>query len=253
MEQPALLTVIRTETAYRFRLDLPDDPALLGQEYVTELTTEIRERLRRLLQAAAQYMQSAAFVDAKHQTLKLSAANDSIPNLGRYLFNTLLPAPMQEALRYLDTPLVLSTNTPDIPWELLFDGNIRSGHFLAQQISISRQVNGDREAVATNRLPILERSARKMGRREASGLSILFLVNPTGERPVGGRRGRGPLYDAARIRLAHYSLPAAGQSIGDADAYQHRRAPSNTLCRTAAGCRSRRNALAGTGRKLAPG
>jgi ATP-dependent Clp protease ATP-binding subunit ClpA/CHAT domain-containing protein len=184
MEQPALLTVIRTETAYRFRLDLPDGPGELGQEYVTELTTEIRERLRRLLQTAAQYMQSAASMDAKRQTMKLSAANDSIPNLGRYLFNTLLPPSVQEALRHLDTPLVLSTNTPDIPWELLFDGNIRSGHFLAQQISMSRQVNGDRDAVPTNRLPIPDRPARKMGRRESPGLSILFLVNPTGDRPV---------------------------------------------------------------------
>ena len=45
MEQPALFTIIRTDTNYRFRLDLPDSP--VGQEYSTELTTEMRERLRR--------------------------------------------------------------------------------------------------------------------------------------------------------------------------------------------------------------
>jgi ATP-dependent Clp protease ATP-binding subunit ClpA/CHAT domain-containing protein len=184
MEQPALLTVIRTETAYRFRLDLPDGPEMLGHEYVTELSVEIRERLRRLQQTAAQYMQSAASADAKRQTIKLSASSDSIPNLGRYLFNTLLPPAVQESLRHLDTPLVLCTNTPDIPWELLFDGNVRNGHFLAQQIAMSRQVNGDQEAIVTNRLPIPDRPARKQGRREAQGLSILFLVNPTGERSV---------------------------------------------------------------------
>ncbi len=181
MEQPALLTIVRTETAYRFRLDLPDRP-VTGQEYTTEITPEIRERLRRLQQAAAHYMQGL-LANSRRQTIKMSVAGDALPALGRFLFDTLLPPPIQEALGHLDIPLVLSTNTPDIPWELLFEGNTRSGHFLCQQLSIGRQVNNgrEREHTGTLRLP-LPGPARKLGRRESQALSILFLVNPTGER-----------------------------------------------------------------------
>ena len=47
MEQPSLLTIIRADTVYRFRLDLPEGPSQPTQEYITEVTPEIRERLRR--------------------------------------------------------------------------------------------------------------------------------------------------------------------------------------------------------------
>jgi len=179
MELPAILTIIRTDTAYRFRLDLPDAPVSASQEYITEQTTEIRERLRRLLQAAAQQMQAVLLASAKRQTIKINAASDALPNLGRFLFATLLPPPIQEALRRLDAPLILNANTPDIPWELLFDGSGKNGSYLCQQIGISRQVYGGRE---TQRLSIPDRPFRKLGRREGQGLSVLFLVNPTGDR-----------------------------------------------------------------------
>src|SRR5947199_3764539 len=94
MEQPAILHILRTDNAFRFRLDLPDGPT--GQEYSTELTGEIRERSRRLLQSATQFMQSLAWAEMKRQTMKMSAVNDSLLTLGRFLFETLLPAPLQE-------------------------------------------------------------------------------------------------------------------------------------------------------------
>ena len=56
MEQPALLSITRTETVYRFRLDLPDgfkDQSFAGQEYIADLNAEQSERLRRALQVAA--------------------------------------------------------------------------------------------------------------------------------------------------------------------------------------------------------
>src|SRR5204863_5876245 len=40
------------------------------------------------------------------------------------------------------------------------------------------------ERDSTHHLPLPERSSRKVGRRETQGLSVLFLVNPTGDRPV---------------------------------------------------------------------
>src|SRR5579884_946072 len=102
MEQPALLTIIRIDNLYRFRLDLLDNPARGGQEYVTELNAETVERLRRALQGTAQYMQTLAFSDAKRQTTKMSSPNDSPAKLGRFLFDILIPPALQDALRRLD-------------------------------------------------------------------------------------------------------------------------------------------------------
>ncbi|HEV2659234.1 MAG TPA: CHAT domain-containing protein, partial [Ktedonobacteraceae bacterium] len=78
-----------------------------------------------------------------------------------------------------DSSLLLSTNTPDIPWELMFDNGARPGRYLCNMLGMGRVLSS-----ASRERPTLgERPTRRMGRREAQGLSVLFLVNPTGERP----------------------------------------------------------------------
>jgi len=186
MEQLALLNIIRTDTTFRFRLDLVDGSAPL--EYTSELTAESSERLRRSLQTASQQMQTS---EIKTQ-MRRGGANDTVLSLGRFLFDTLVPSPIQESLRYLDTPLLISTNTPEIPWELLYDSKTSPGHYLCQRVSVGRQLHSGRNSTAMNRQPLSDRlsvdtslhKARKMGRREAQGLSVLFLVNPTNERSL---------------------------------------------------------------------
>ncbi len=184
MEQPALLSIVRTDTSYRFRLDLPDGPTVVGQEYSTDLTVEMRERLRRALQSATLSMRTMATTDLKRQTTKLGAVNDALLTLGRFLFEVLLPGPLQEALRRLEVPLLLSANTPDIPWELMFDSSAKPGRYLSHATAIGRLPGGsrdhERDLHQISSMP--ERPTRKLGKREAQGLSILFLVNPTGDR-----------------------------------------------------------------------
>src|SRR6266568_1228254 len=184
MEQLAQLHIIRTDAAYRFRLDLPDGSST--KEYTTEITTELSERLRRALQAVSQHMQPP---ENKNQT-KRSGINDSFHVLGRLLFETLVPSAIQEVLHHLDVPLLISTNTPEIPWELLYDSKPSPGHFLCQHLSIGRQVDSGRNTTSTkHRPPLSDRlsvdttlhKARRIGRRETQGLSVLFLINPTGE------------------------------------------------------------------------
>src|SRR5438874_90996 len=117
----------------------------------------------------------------KRQTIKLGAVNDTLLTLGRFLFETLLPTHLQETVRRIDTGLILVENTPEIPWELMFDANAKPGRYLCQTLSIGRLTHNNRDL--QRRQPLPDRaSARKLGRREAQGLSILFLVNPTGER-----------------------------------------------------------------------
>ena len=187
MEQPALLSIMRADTVYRFRLDLPEglnDLTFVSQEHISDLSSEQAERLRRALQAATQQMRSMAMTEMKQQTTKLHVVSDSLLSLGRLLFEMLVPPPIQEALRHLDAPLILDTNTPDIPWELMFDPASRPGRFLCQYLAIGRQSSSGRNDMSTQRISLPERSLRKMGRREPQGLSVLFLVNPTGERSL---------------------------------------------------------------------
>ncbi|MBO0796281.1 MAG: hypothetical protein J2P36_35775, partial [Ktedonobacteraceae bacterium] len=192
MEQSAFLSIVRTDATYRFRLDLPDGPIAGGQEYCTDLSVETKERLRRLLQSASQSMQgivsstqamASIAPDFKRQTGRLSAVNDALLSLGRFLFENMLPAPLQEILRHLDSPLLFSTNTPDIPWELMFDASTKPGRHICQMTATGRVSSTGREREPFPRMaPLPERPTRRLGKREAQGLSVLFLVNPTSER-----------------------------------------------------------------------
>src|SRR6266568_1477108 len=187
MEQLAQLYIIRTDAAYRFRLDLSDGSGT--KEYTTEITTELSERLRRALLAASQHLQAP---ENKNQT-KRSGINDAFHVLGRLLFDTLVPSAIQEVLHHLDVPLLINANTPEIPWELLYDSKPSPGQFLCQRLSVGRQVHSGRNTTSsTHRPPLSERlsvdttlhKARKIGRRETQGLSVLFLINPTSERSL---------------------------------------------------------------------
>jgi ATP-dependent Clp protease ATP-binding subunit ClpA/CHAT domain-containing protein len=179
MEQIAQLSITRTDSSYQFRLDLPEGP--VGQEYRTELTPEIRERLRRALQAVTQAVPHMALTELKRQTTKLSAVNDALLSLGRTLFDTILPDPLREEIRRLDAPLLIYTNTPDIPWELLYDGKPRQGdRYLCLVNSVGRLIYHDK--VRDQSTAFLDRAKRKFPKKDSQGLSILFLVNPTSER-----------------------------------------------------------------------
>src|SRR5260370_7746458 len=139
MEQLALLNITCTDKVYRFRRDLPDNQDTSPLECVTELTTELSERLRRALQSASQHIQTA---ETKTQ-LRRNGANDNLFSLGRLLFDTLIPTSIQEALRNLDTPLLISTNTPDIPWHLLYNTNSTPADSVYHHMTIIRQfLNG---------------------------------------------------------------------------------------------------------------
>ncbi|HEX4715006.1 MAG TPA: AAA family ATPase, partial [Ktedonobacteraceae bacterium] len=133
---------------------------------------------------ATHQMQQVA--DAK--VSRRGSASDALLALGRYLFDNLLPVALQEQLRQLDAPLLLSASSPEIPWELLYDNKAVPGRFLCQQASLGRHVTPGR---GLHRL-VSERASespsahktRKLNRRDGQGLNVLFLVNPTSDRPL---------------------------------------------------------------------
>jgi ATP-dependent Clp protease ATP-binding subunit ClpA/CHAT domain-containing protein len=119
-------------------------------------------------------MQTVGLTEARLQTVKLNTVDNSLLTLSRLLYETLLPVPVQDALYRIDTALILNTNTPDIPWELTY--NARQGRYLCLATSIGRLIHTGHDVLSRDRV------ARKFGRRDQQGLSILFLVNPTSER-----------------------------------------------------------------------
>ena len=179
MEQLAQLHITRTDSSYQFRLDLPEGPA--GQEYHTELTPETRERLRRALQAVTQAVPHMALTELKRQAAKLGAVNDALLSLGRTLFDTMLPDPLREEICRLDAPLLIHTNTPDIPWELLYDSRLKQrDRYLCLVNSVGRFIYHDK--MRDQPTTFLDRAKRKFPKKDSQSLSILFLVNPTSER-----------------------------------------------------------------------
>jgi ATP-dependent Clp protease ATP-binding subunit ClpA len=179
MEQLAQLHITRTDSSYQFRLDLPEGPA--GQEYHTELTPETRERLRRALQAVTQAVPHMALTELKRQAAKLGAVNDALLSLGRTLFDTILPDPLREEICRLDAPLLIHTNTPDIPWELLYDSRLKQrDRYLCLVNSVGRFIYHDK--MRDQPTTFLDRAKRKFPKKDSQSLSILFLVNPTSER-----------------------------------------------------------------------
>jgi ATP-dependent Clp protease ATP-binding subunit ClpA/CHAT domain-containing protein len=192
MEQLSVLHISRLDASFRFRLESPDIPAPGFIDATGELPPEQQERMRRILQNTSQQMQAG-----KNQSRR-GGSSDALVSLGRFLFETVLPAPIQEGLRQIDTPLILDTNTPDIPWELLYDSKPAPGHFLCQHISMARQANSSQtstlpavrssysERLSSETSIVKSRSSKQLpgGRREPQGLTILFLVNPTTTCPV---------------------------------------------------------------------
>src|SRR5438046_10563719 len=105
IEQLAQLYIIRTDAAYRFRLDLPDGSGT--KEHATEITTELSERLRRALLAASQHIQPS---ENKNQANR-GGTNDAVQVLGRLLIDTFIPSAFQRVLPKLAVPLLITGNT----------------------------------------------------------------------------------------------------------------------------------------------
>src|SRR5574340_1119327 len=180
MEQLAQLHIIRTDVAYRFRFDLPDGSGT--KEYTIEITPELSERLRRALQAASQYIQPP-----EHSgQVRRNGSNDAVHALGRLLFDAFVPFPIQETLRRLDLPILIDANTPEIPWELLYDSAASPEHFLCQRLSVGRQVYSGYDLLDYDRQgpDTVLHKARKPGRRDTQGLAVLFLTNQTSDRSL---------------------------------------------------------------------
>lgn len=132
-EQPTILQVARLDAAFRFQITKPDQllaPIMeiwdvkIRPELIRQLSDELTETIMR------------------HSRRPMTPqAQERIVHLGKALYRQLiLPGPtgdrLQAVLEGDSLPLLISTEVPEIPWELLHDGQ----DFLGLRYAIGRQL-----------------------------------------------------------------------------------------------------------------
>ena len=174
MKPTAVLSIFHIKPdQYLFHLETPG--AGLGRPEedtsrlfaATTLDTSLRSHLAEALESAV--MNLRLFHASTWPPAQTSNSSDaSLKRLGRLLFSLILPPVFQEALRHLParTPLILSTNDAELPWELFHDGET----FLMLKHPTSRQL------LSTTR-------ARKKAAPTHLGKTFLFVTNPKGDLP----------------------------------------------------------------------
>jgi tetratricopeptide (TPR) repeat protein/class 3 adenylate cyclase len=162
----ALLTILRHQANYFFYLSLAEESGFNAAAYygVVPLDSVWHDQLQKALDATSDTLQIIESIAATQQNANHSQLWEQS---GRLLYS-LLPGTCQQAIRHLPPhiPLVLATNDPELPWELLHDGTAH----LALQRPLGRQLLTAQLPTASSIVP----SHRH---------TFLFISNPTGDLP----------------------------------------------------------------------
>lgn len=161
------LTVFRVkDTELRFllqRTEATRAPVVLQAS--TVLRPEQRQQIHRSLQDFAEC------VVGRHTD------EPRFAEIGQVLHGMLLPELIQNSLQDLREPLVIATDDPTLPWEVLHDGN----EFLSIRLAVSRQLIEHRDIAGLLR-PQAPAAA-------APGFCSLVIADPIGDLP--GARAEG--------------------------------------------------------------
>ncbi len=170
MQPLTTLSVTRIGSGlYSFQLERPpDENSPFAAPFVPYAQVRVADDVVRLL-----IDQVGAAIEAGGRR---SQGGHALPfvDTGKALFDALLPSAtpgvrdLRDAVRSLATPLLLSTNDPDIPWELMHDGD----GFLGTKHSLGRSL---RDAWDPGRSGAAIRTERE--RR------CLLVADPTGDLP----------------------------------------------------------------------
>lgn len=163
MQPITTLSIVRLEGHYLIHLERPEAPQASVPAYV--LSRDLRQELSESIDHAAALLQ---YLHARHQALSAShpssPASNPLRRLGWQMYRA-LPLEVREALRRLETPLLISTNDSDLPWELLHDGE----RFLALAHPVARRM-------------VTSAPARRGTLRRTPGTwKALFIADPTGD------------------------------------------------------------------------
>ncbi len=166
------LAIVRQDAAnYLFHWDAPQKSkgalrAITGGVDQLKIEAEHRKRLETLIDATVAGLQ---LLQPTEQLSKTAGEKTSgrLEELGRFMFNFLLPPSLKRWLQQLPegTAVLLATNDTNLPWELLHDGH----DFLALKYAIGRQLL---TPTPPNQQTTLDKS---------NEMRFLFITNPTGE------------------------------------------------------------------------
>jgi hypothetical protein len=95
--------------------------------------------------------------------------------LGRVIFQRLIPPAMREPIKRIADSLVILTDDPSLPWEVLHDG----ADFLAMRLQLARQLMVSEQMGGLLRSPIAEESSGQafaLGARRIGELALEFVV-----------------------------------------------------------------------------
>lgn len=155
MKKATVLVISKAkDDEYRFWMD---KSGVAISEYPYRVSGDIQENLKDALAVAAKSI-------AKSKT----ADSESVfAELGMMMHDLLLPEPIQQELNNLDTSLIISTNDPTLPWELLHDGK----EFLGLRLPMGRRL-------------MIPRELCKRVSQPDDKFSFLIIANPTGDLPA---------------------------------------------------------------------
>lgn len=160
-EELNILEVIHSEDTFKFRL-FPQEQSTLGPTHRI-FSTKVSESI----------LQDTCLRIDKLQAKSIrnkDASVDSLKEIGTLLYRSLLPVGLQQFLRICGKHLLILTEEPEIPWELLYDGE----NFLGLKYSVGRCLMWNEEV------------SLKPSNRSRS-LSFLIIANPADNLPEAER------------------------------------------------------------------
>jgi photosystem II stability/assembly factor-like uncharacterized protein len=149
----AILSLIQAEDRYTVTLETPRQGplALAGTVWVDQ---QPRRDIVRVVDAVTELInqQAASGEPYRGDVSRLGEVSEvgTLAEFGQLMYGLFLPPIVQNALRELDAPLVITTNDAEIPWELLHNGRDFLGLRapLARRLMVSRWVAGGEAALA---------------------------------------------------------------------------------------------------------
>ncbi len=214
VQKPVLLEISHVEDTYRFRLEQPEPGAAVRQYATPPISRADQQSLRRAVEQAAR-----------------SPLNPfSLEELGRLMYNLLLPAEIQDFLRCLDAPLLISTDAPEIPWELFYEET--SKQFVGLKCAVGRRLVTDaavspRADAATDTPLAFLLIGNPQGDldgadREIQLLSELITASGGTVRTLlGSRAGLLPVQLALQSEQSYLGIHYAGHADHDKASRQH--------------------------------
>lgn len=166
VQSPTLLTILQWEQNYVFQVEPPGARGAAALNMVAQtVSPQVRQQLQAAIEAAAYTLGLLSGLDRGVAPGRSPPAGDPLRRLGRLMHDLLLPPPIQSFLGELTphTPLIISTNDPLLPWELVHDGT----EFLALKCPLGRRF-------------LSSERVRRNPPKSHAGKNFLLIADPTG-------------------------------------------------------------------------